>query len=303
MSLNYKKVLKQIGLYYLATFGVIGIFTLLEKALDPGNSVINFLGALTTPVIAISGFWLIARLVWITARLDLSSRLQKKLLYFVAYILAFIPMAFGMVLIDQLFNSGTFIFLIYLLVFPILTYLTYREIYRNYCIYRFNKAFPNVEVQLENLSTTHIARMLTLNKIDPSYDVLSMTSKDISVTIKNIDAEKRRQAMQLLGSGFSLCFKTLTFGLEVLNKGSAASDGYSSSSYKSGHTMSAESDVKRLEQEVETRKQWVKELNMGIKMENSWEKGMYAQMLADAERDLSDAKKRLSRNLESDSYR
>jgi hypothetical protein len=291
MDENYKKNLKNFGIYYLATFASFGALIVLGQFISNDNAVLKFISILTITVVALSGIWLTARLVQTTVKINMESRLLKKLLFFVAYILAFFPVIFTIILSGKLFKLNIdYLMMGYLLLLPFLAYLTYRDVYRNYLVFRLNKTFSNINVQSKDLSAKHISQMLTLNKIDPSYDVLSMTSKEINAALKEIDAEKRREAMKILGTGLSLGFKALTYGMQVINKGSAGSSGsnISSSPYSAGQISSLIEDVKN-------RKKDLEELRMGIKSEGDWEKGIYAKMLADAERRLADAEEINSR--------
>jgi hypothetical protein len=301
MDVNYKKNLKNFGIYYLATFGSIGALIALGQFISADNAILNFIGNCNITVIALSGIWLTARLVKTTLEMNMESRLLKKLLFFVAYILAFVPVIFAIALFEKLFKSGIeYLLMGYLLLLPFLAYLTYRDVYKNYLVFRLNKTFPDINVQSKDLSAKHISQMLTLNKIDPSYDVLSMTSKEIIAALKEIDAEKRREAMKTLGTGLSLGFKALTYGMQLINKGSAGSSEHniSSSPYKSGLTMSAEGDVKRLEQDIERLRMYLREAQLGIRPDIE----MYARMLAEAETELAHAKARVARNTFSDSF-
>lgn len=239
MNTPYKKTLKQFAIYYAVAIGIMIVFSLLGKVVDKDNSLMTAIGATTSVALAGSGIWLTLSLVLATLRLEMDSRLLKRLLFFVAYVLAFLPIVFVIGAYSLFFKSGAeFALLAYLLILPVLVYLTYREIYRNFCIYRFKKIFGDDVIELSNLGTKHISQMITLHKIDPSYDVLNMSANEIARIISEIDAEKRRQAMKALGTGFSLGFKVLGFGLNVLSKGASYLGPSSTNSSASGYTPS-----------------------------------------------------------------
>jgi hypothetical protein len=220
MITPYKKTLQRFAVYYAVAISLLIIFPLLEKIINRNNVLMSAMGPTIGIVFGGVGIWLTASLVVSTLRLEMESRLLKRLLFFVAYLLAFLPIVFVMGVYSLFFESGfEYLVLAYLLILPILIHLTYKEIHRNFCVYKFKKIFVNVSIDLAILKTKHISQMIVLHKIDPSYDVLSMPSDEIAKIVRGIDAEKRRKALKVLGTGFSLVFKVVGFGINILSSG------------------------------------------------------------------------------------
>lgn len=112
--------------------------------------------------------------------------------------------------------------------------------------------------------------------------------------IKLLIKEKKSQRNQKIVSGIGEISGAINQMKSDYDRGYNAVDNILGGSLKStSPSPNAYSDdrISGLREDVKNRKKDLEELRMGIKKENDWEKGMYAKMLADAERRLADAEK------------
>lgn len=147
---------------------------------------------------------------------------------------------------------------------------------------------------LKRMSFFELTDRHKLWSLDKNNDYTDTPHSQIKLLIK----EKRSQRNQKIVSGISEISGAINQMKSDYNRGYNAVDnilGGSSKSTSSSSKAYSDGSISSLREDVKNRKRDLEELRMGIKKENDWEKGMYAKMLADAERRLADAEKINSR--------
>ncbi len=148
--------------------------------------------------------------------------------------------------------------------------------------------------QIKAMSFGEMGKRKRLSILDKHTDYSSTSLEEIKLIL----AEKEKENMQKLKSGISEIAGAIKqakndfdSGYNVVDKVMGGSSKSNSSSYKAY----SDGSINSLREDVKNRKRDLEELRMGIKTEADWQKGMYAKMLADAERRLADAEKLNSR--------